>query len=112
MQEEFQLALFKNRKKENLFANRIFDLFDVKRKGVIDFGDFVRGLNVFHPNAPLEDKINYKINWTLAVLLQFHIGFMIWMAQGSLSAKRYLILLCLLFSSCYAKKHLPNDCAL
>ncbi|CAF2130170.1 unnamed protein product [Brassica napus] len=57
--EEFQLALFKNRKKENLFANRIFDMFDVKRKGVIDFGDFVRSLNVFHPNASLEDKIDF-----------------------------------------------------
>ncbi|KZV52408.1 calcineurin B-like protein 01 [Dorcoceras hygrometricum] len=60
MQEELQLALFKNRKKENLFANRIFDLFDVKRKGLIDFGDFVRSLNVFHPNAPQEDKINFS----------------------------------------------------
>ncbi|KAL0913806.1 hypothetical protein M5K25_017295 [Dendrobium thyrsiflorum] len=58
--EEFQLALFKNSKKENLFANRIFDLFDVKQKGVIDFGDFVRSMNVFHPNAPLEDKINFS----------------------------------------------------
>ncbi|XP_044487297.1 calcineurin B-like protein 1 [Mangifera indica] len=57
--EEFQLALFKNQKKENLFANRIFDLFDVKGKGVIDFGDFVRSLNVFHPNASQEDKINF-----------------------------------------------------
>ncbi|KAL0792952.1 hypothetical protein Bca101_064329 [Brassica carinata] len=57
--EEFQLALFKNRKKENLFANRIFDLFDVKRKGVIDFGDFVRSINVFHPNASLEEKTDF-----------------------------------------------------
>jgi serine/threonine-protein phosphatase 2B regulatory subunit len=39
---------------------QIFDLFDVKRKGVIDFGDFVRALNVFHPNAPQEVKIDCK----------------------------------------------------
>lgn len=58
--EEFLLALFKNKKKQNLFANRIFALFDVKHKGVIDFGDFVRSLNVFHPKAPLEDKINFS----------------------------------------------------
>ncbi|KAK8692889.1 hypothetical protein V6N13_070493 [Hibiscus sabdariffa] len=57
--EEFQLALFKNRKKENIFANRIFDLFDAKKKGVIDFGDFVRALNVFHPNVSQEEKIDF-----------------------------------------------------
>ncbi|KAL0446438.1 UNVERIFIED_CONTAM: Calcineurin B-like protein 1 [Sesamum latifolium] len=42
------------------FVVQIFDLFDVKQKGVIDFGDFVRSLTVFHPNAPLEDKINFS----------------------------------------------------
>ncbi|KAL5064226.1 hypothetical protein RYX36_025963 [Vicia faba] len=60
LQEEFQLAIFKNKKKENIFANRIFDLFDVKKKGVIDFDDFVRSLNVFHPNAAIEDKIEFS----------------------------------------------------
>ncbi|PKI64174.1 calcineurin B-like protein 4 isoform X1 [Punica granatum] len=57
--EEFQLAFFRNRNKRNLFADRIFDLFDVKRNDVIEFGEFVRSLGVFHPNAPTADKVKF-----------------------------------------------------
>ncbi|KAD5316857.1 hypothetical protein R6Q59_032080 [Mikania micrantha] len=60
--EEFLLALFKSKRKQNFLAKRIFALFDVKRKGLIDFGDFVRSLNVFHPKAPIEEKINFSFN--------------------------------------------------
>lgn len=52
------------------FWLQIFDLFDVKKRGVIDFGDFVRSLNVFHPNASQEDKINCKLKIELIYLLR------------------------------------------
>ncbi|XP_057966829.1 calcineurin B-like protein 7 isoform X4 [Malania oleifera] len=49
--EEFQLALFKNSRKQNLFADR--------NNGAIEFGEFVRSLGIFHPNAPIADKIGF-----------------------------------------------------
>ncbi|GFQ08739.1 calcineurin b-like protein 7, partial [Phtheirospermum japonicum] len=57
--EEFLLALFDCSSKKNILAERLFELFDLKRNGVIEFGEFVRSLNIFHPDAPVEDKIAF-----------------------------------------------------
>ncbi|PON69003.1 Parvalbumin [Trema orientale] len=57
--EEFQLGLFGNSKKQSLFADRIFQMFDSKQDGVIEFGEFVRCMSVFHPEAPQAEKVAY-----------------------------------------------------
>jgi len=54
------MALFNVPSGENLFLDRVFDLFDEKKNSVIEFGEFVHAISVFHPNAPLEDKIDCK----------------------------------------------------
>lgn len=56
--EELQLALFRTPQGENLFLDRVFDVFDERKNGVIEFDEFVHALNVFHPYAPTEDKID------------------------------------------------------
>lgn len=56
-EEEFHLALLRNSHKKDLFVSRIFDLFDHKHNGVIEFEEFVRSLSIFHPDAPEADKI-------------------------------------------------------
>ncbi|BAS84897.1 Os03g0448500, partial [Oryza sativa Japonica Group] len=35
----------------------IFDLFDLKRNGITDFGEFVQSIDIFHPEMPLAEKI-------------------------------------------------------
>ncbi|KAL5552289.1 hypothetical protein UlMin_002465 [Ulmus minor] len=55
--EEFQLGLFGNCNRQSLFADRIFHLFDSKHDGVIDFGEFVRCLSIFHPETPQAEKV-------------------------------------------------------
>ncbi|CAN8245556.1 unnamed protein product [Cochlearia groenlandica] len=57
--EEFLLALFRNSTMQNLFADRVFYMFDRKRNGVIEFGEFVRSLSIFHPHAPEHEKSSF-----------------------------------------------------
>ncbi|XP_058732129.1 calcineurin B-like protein 8 isoform X2 [Vicia villosa] len=39
--------------------HKVFDMFDIKRNGVIEFGEFVRSLSIFHPRASEDKKIEF-----------------------------------------------------
>lgn len=56
--DELAWALFKSHR-DNLFVDRVFELFDIKGNNVIEFEEFVLSLSVFHPNAPLEEKARF-----------------------------------------------------
>lgn len=55
---------------------QVFDLFDLKQNGVIEFGEFVRSLSVFHPNASLEEKVACK--YLRCLLFLKELGFLDW----------------------------------
>ncbi|KAJ6415977.1 hypothetical protein OIU84_004717 [Salix udensis] len=65
--EELKLALLKTPASDNLILDRLFALFDEKKNGAIEFEEFVHVLNVFHPRAPLEAKIDL-----VSLFLWFH----------------------------------------
>ncbi|GAB4857574.1 calcineurin b-like protein, variant 2 [Ancistrocladus abbreviatus] len=60
--EELQLALLGSSIRQNLFVDRLFNLFDLKQNGAIEFGDFVQSLSIFHPSTPLDRKAAFAFD--------------------------------------------------
>ncbi|XP_031248378.1 calcineurin B-like protein 10 isoform X2 [Pistacia vera] len=57
--EELRLALLQTSVGENIFLDRVFDLFDEKKNGVIEFEEFVHALSIFHPCTSTDKKIDF-----------------------------------------------------
>ncbi|GLT90754.1 hypothetical protein SLE2022_086720 [Rubroshorea leprosula] len=80
--EEFQLGLFGNSKKQSLFADRMFQLFDSNHNGVIEFSEFVLTLSIFHPDAPQSEKVAFAFQiydlWQTGFIEHGEVKEMIW----------------------------------
>ncbi|XP_044478776.1 calcineurin B-like protein 10 [Mangifera indica] len=58
--EELRLALLQTSAGENLFLDRVFDLFDERKNGFIEFDEFVHALAIFHPCTSIDKKIDFS----------------------------------------------------
>ncbi|OMP02917.1 Recoverin [Corchorus olitorius] len=80
--EEFQLGLFRNSNKQSLFADRIFQLFDINHDGFIEFEEFVKSLSIFHPEAPHSEKVAFAFQlydiWETGFIEREEVKEMIW----------------------------------
>uniref|UniRef100_A0A803LWK3 Calcineurin B-like protein n=1 Tax=Chenopodium quinoa TaxID=63459 RepID=A0A803LWK3_CHEQI len=57
--EEFQVGLFRDRREQSIFTDRMFNQFDSKHDGMIDFEEFVQGFNGLFPMRQYQSHFSY-----------------------------------------------------